>query len=445
MHLREALAHTTAYATPESFESFSRHLDEAWIEEALLSTGTSTVRRRRLPSEQVVWLVLGMALMRDKPVADVVDHLELALPARKGNVMAASGVHMARRRIGSEPLEWLFWRSATEWAERSAARERWRGLSLWALDGTTLRVPDSDENRDRFGGQPAGEKGRGDSGYPQLRLVVLMALRSHVIAAARFGPYLTDERTHAEDLWSSLPDRSLVILDRNYLQGSVMARSDEARDRHWLMRAKTNTTYRTIERLGISDFLVEKEMTWHTRTKEPTVPRTIVMRAIEYRLGREKRILLTSLLDAKKYPATEIVALYRERWEIELGYDEMKTELLDREETIRSKTPDGVAQELWGILVAYNLVRVEIERIADELKVAPLRISFVEALRLMRELWMWSAITRTPGAIPSRLTTMAARISRLVLPPRRSSRSYPRTVKIKMSNYDRNRRNGRLK
>jgi len=123
MHLREAFAETAAYAAPASFESFSRHLDQSWIDEALLSTGAATIRRRRLPSEQVVWLVLGMALMRDMPIADVVDRLELALPTATGNVMAASGIHMARRRVGAEPLEWLFWRTATEWGERSAQHQ----------------------------------------------------------------------------------------------------------------------------------------------------------------------------------------------------------------------------------------------------------------------------------------------------------------------------------
>src|SRR5205814_7819843 len=119
--------------------------------------------------------------------------------------------------------------------------------------------------------------------------------------------------------------------------------------------------------------------------------------------------------------------------EIELGYDEIKTELLEREEAIRSKSPDGVAQELWGVFVAYNLIRLEMERIADEIEVDPLRVSFVAAMRLIREEWTWSTITASPGAIPGHLRDLRDKIRRFLLPPRRPERRYPRAVKLKMS------------
>ena len=439
MHLDEAFELTAAYATPESFDNFSRHLDRNWIEEALVATGKATIRRRRLPAEQVVWLVLGMGLLRDLPIADVIERLDLAVG--EDRTVARSAIPPARVRVGAAPLEWLFVRSAHEWALRSAERERWRGLSLWAVDGTTLRVADSVENRAHFKGQPSGKAGRGDSGYPSLRMVVLMALRSHLILAASFGPYLTDERTYAEDVWEALPEQSLVIVDRNYVQANIMAMGDEARGQHWLMRAKTITAYDKAEKLGKGDFLVEKEVTSYSRDKHPHLPPTLRMRAIEYKQDKETRVLLTSMLDPRRFPAEEIVALYRERWEIELGYGELKTDMLERAETIRSKSPSSVAQEVWGILVAYNLVRLEVERIADQLKVAPIRISFIEALRSIREQWLWASMTHSAGAIPKRLATMRDRMRRFLLPERRE-RSYPRAVKIKMSNYDRNRRGG---
>lgn len=438
MHLEEALAVTSGYATAESVGRFVEHLDRAWVEEALLSTETATVRRRRLPSERVVWLVLGMGLLRDLPIRDVVERLGLALPTVDARTVAPSAIPPARARVGAAPLEWLFVRSADAWAHASAARDRWRGLALYAVDGTTLRVPDSTPNRRHFGGQPAGARGRGDSGYPSLRLAALMTLRSHLLAAASFGPYLTDERTYAEDLWSSLPDHSLVVVDRGFVQASVMALADPSRERHWLMRAKTTTTWRVVQTLGPGDWLVDKDVTDYSRAKDPTLPATLRLRVIEYRYRDEKRFIMTSLLDAQRYPAAELVALYRERWEIELGYGELKTDLLERMETLRSKSPESVEQELWGILIAYNLVRLEMERIADELGVSPLRISFLEALREMREQWLWASMTHTPGAIPKRLATMRDRIRRFLLPERRP-RSYPRAVKTKMSNYPRNR------
>src|SRR5207237_7385552 len=128
-------------------------------------------------------------------------------------------------------------------------------------------------------------------------------------------------------------------------------------------------------------------------------------RAITYkRKGFAASTLLTSLRDVDLYPAHEIVALYHERWELEIAYDEVKTHLLDREETIRSRTPPGVRQEIWGIALAYNLVRLEMERAADEAGVAPTRISFVNALALIRHAWLlWSTPPVAPGRIPEKL------------------------------------------
>ncbi|HTP52127.1 MAG TPA: hypothetical protein VMK42_15640 [Anaeromyxobacteraceae bacterium] len=120
----------------------------------------------------------------------------------------------------------------------------------------------------------------------------------------------------------------------------------------------------------------------------------------------------------------------------------MKAEMLDRQEAIRSRRPAGIAQELWGIALGYNLVRLEMMRIAEEAEVSPNQISFVMALRLIRDEWLWCAVAK-PGAIPRHLRELRAEVLRFVLPPRRSQRRYPGAVKIKMSNYPLKRRVGK--
>lgn len=441
--LTEALEFTAAF-TPEAFPKLTQHLDPTWVEEALLTTGTATLRRRRLPADRTVWLMLGMSLLRDLPITEVALQLEVALPGLDGSrTVASSALTQARIRLGADPMEWLFLRSAEQWSGVSADGDRWRGLALYAVDGSTLRVADSDENRAHFGGQDSGrhEGGRDErvSGYPLMKLVVLMAVRSHLLAAVSFGPYNIDERTYASSLWASVPDRSLVLVDRNYLQANVLVPiMTTGTERHWMTRGKSNTTFRQIRRLGDGDELVEFEVSSEARRKNPSLPTHFDVRAIRYqRKGFKPELLLTSLVDEKRYPADELRALYHERWEIELGFGEIKTDMLERLETIRSKSPVAVAQEMWGLLVAYNLVRLEMERIADELGVAPTRISFVAALRYFVQQWVWAAQTMTPGAIPKRLATMRDRVRRFVLPPRRPERVFPRAVKIKMSNYAR--------
>jgi len=101
MQLRQALAHVAAVPRPESFDDFRRHIDLDWVRDALDATGTATLRRRRLPAEQVVWLVLGMALLRDRSITQVADSLDLALPARRGPTAAPSAIAQARGRLAA--------------------------------------------------------------------------------------------------------------------------------------------------------------------------------------------------------------------------------------------------------------------------------------------------------------------------------------------------------
>lgn len=438
--LTEALEYTAAF-TPAAFPTLMKDLDPRWIDEALETTGTATMRHRRLPADRAVWLVLGMAVLRDWSITTIVNQLELAMPSPSGlRTVAPSTIVKARTRLGADPIEVMFTRSGDEWGHASADRHRWRGLALYAVDGSTLRVADSDENRAHFGSHEAGA-GRGISGYPLMRAVVLMAVRSHLLAAATFGPYAVDERAYARALWSSVPDQSLVLIDRHYLQADVLVPlMTQGHDRHWMTRTKSTTQFRVIRNLGPGDDLVEMEVSHEARRKDPSLPTHFDVRAVRYeRKGYRPQCLLTSMIDADRFPAAEVRGLYHERWEIELGFGEIKTDMLERLETIRSKSPAAVEQEMWGILLVYNLVRLEMERIADELDVAPIRISFVAALRSFVELWLLGSKSLSPGAIPKQLAKIQDRVRRFVLPPRRPERLFPRAVKIKMSNYARKR------
>src|SRR5919201_741202 len=118
MDLDRSIASVAAFARPPEFEDLRRNIDAEWIEQALRATGTATLRRRRLPAEQVVWLVIGMALFRNRSIHDIVSKLDLVLPGGTPTVVP-SAVSDARARLGSEPMEWLFTRTADEWAHAS--------------------------------------------------------------------------------------------------------------------------------------------------------------------------------------------------------------------------------------------------------------------------------------------------------------------------------------
>lgn len=451
MSLPESIAAILNADIPAAFEMFGRKLDATWIDEALKETGTASVRRRKLPAQLVVWLVIGMALFRDRSIQEVVSHLGLVLPSQKnkrpaaGRSIAPSAIPQGRYRVGAAPVKAIFERTAQTWATEAADEYRWRGLAVYGADGTVFRIPDTDENREVFG-LPGSS--RGQAGYPQVRLVALMALRSHLIAAVAFGPCSgkkTGELSLSKQLWPQLPDDSLVIVDKGFFAYALLyhlSHDDDgsANGKHWLLRAKKNMRFKTLEVFDKGDELVELNISSQARSKDPTLPKTMVVRAIRYQVkGFRPQTLLTSMLDPEQYPAIEMAALYHERWEIELGYDEAKTHMLERQEALRSKKAEGVRQEIWGIMLAYNLVRKEMLDVAEAAGVPPVRVSFRHSLMLIRVFCTVEAWTCAPGNLPKRLVSFHETLrSLLVLPKRRSERRYERHVKIKMSNFKRN-------
>lgn len=431
-----------AIGCPEKFERFASELDKEWLDAGLKSSGNATIRRRKLPAEQAIWLAVGMGLFRDRSIVEVVEHLGLVLPGKEGEVrsVAPSAVPQSRRRLGVSPLETIFKKTGLHWAQTAAGNDRWRGLALYGADGTTLRIPDSDENRREFGVH-AGKNGV--ASYPQLRLVILMGLRSHLVGGAAFGPCIgegTGELALMGGLWEQVPEKSLLIVDKGFTHFGAFHRYQadlRATERHWLVRAKRNLKWKAIAPLGASDSLVEIELSDQARKEDPDLPRTMRARAITYqRPNAEAQTLLTSLIDSAAYPADEIVALYHERWELELGYDEIKTHLLEREEALRSRTVDGVRQEVWGILIAYNLVRRKMLEVAGRAGLAPTRISFRHSLQLIRTFYLVEARTTAPGKIPARIGKLDEMLGLILLPPRRSQRSNPREVKRPAKKYD---------
>ena len=203
-------------------------------------------------------------------------------------------------------------------------------------------------------------------------------------------------------------------------------------------RGRTALKWHVVQRLGPGDAIVELRPSHATRAAHPDLQATLRVRAVRvHHRGFRPYVLLTSLLDAAVYPAAELAALYHERWELELTFDELKTHTLDRAEALRSKAPERVDQEVWGLLLAYNLIRVVMRQAAARAGVPPLRLSFRHAVLTLRGFWHTASLT-PPGALPRRIEALLEELALFVLPERRPRR-YPRAVKIKMTNYPRKR------
>jgi hypothetical protein len=420
-----------AELTPHEFERFSSLIDPAWIDEALEQTGTVSLRRRRLPAERMVWLVIGLALFRDEPIWHIVQQLDLA-DGPVASTPVPSAAVAGRERLGEAPLAWLFDRLASCWGSYPISEQaQFNGLRTYAVDGVVYSLPDTPANCEQFT-RPSNDRGAG--AWPQLRAVCLMDTYSHLIRAANFGDYRSAEINLAKPLMHAVPDQSLTIFDRAYFSAALLLDWQQAgRERHWLMRARAPLRYEIAHEFAPGDYLIRMPVSPQAQRQRPDLPTYWQARLIQCKVGGQQRQFLTSMCDAKRFPAPAVAAYYVQRWEIELGFREIKQGMLNKTTTLRSKRPELVRQELWGILIAYNLLRHEMARMADDLHLPPHRLSFQWlALAITTALYHWPL--QTPGTLPKRLAWLRQQAANYILPERRT-RSYPRAVKPPRSKY----------
>jgi hypothetical protein len=340
--------------------------------------------------------------------------------------------------VGAEPLKWLFESSAKQWIKQDQDHFLFHGLSLLAMDGTTLRLADSAANRAHFGAQNyANDK---VASYPQARGVTLMMVATQLIRDARFGPYSTGELTYAHQLLASVPDDSLTIIDRGYLSSQLLCNLVSAgRNRHFLIPAKANTKWTVIKesdsRGSEHDALVEMKVSAQARKLDPTLSETWRARALRVVDDKGKiSYLLTSLTDRKAFKADDLIACYSRRWRIETSYRELKHSMLGSALTLRSMTVDGTDQEIWGALIAYNLIRVEIAKAALHAKCEPTEISFTLALMTIQNELLMIGPATAQGNLPAILTRLRKRLV-LDLKAQRPGRKFDRVVKAVAQRY----------
>lgn len=429
----ETLLFLANHLESPDWRRLGNHLPVEWIGQAVQCTEATSIRHRRLPAEQVVWLMVALALYRHKSISEVLDDLGLALPDSQTPFVSKSAAAQARQRLGSDPLKWLFDHSARHWSAQDQRAYIFKGLKLFAMDGTTLRTHDTQENREHFGAQLYASGAT--ASYPQVRGVTLTALPTHIVHSAAFGPYGTNEMLYARQLISDVPDESLTVFDRGFLSAEILcALTLNGKERHYIIPAKSNTRWEVIEGEG-DDCMVRMRVSPQARAKCPELPEFWEARAITVVDPQaRKRILLTSLRERRRYKPADIAACYERRWGIETSYRELKQTMLGTALTLRSKTTDGVYQEIWGTLIAYNLVRLEIAKAALAVKCEPTEVSFIRAFHLIQFELHWAAVTRSYGKLPASMRHLRERLVSL-LNEERPDRKSDRAVKALPKRY----------
>ena len=440
MELSQALGIINLTA-PDRVQSLADLLSPDLIQQAFALTDTVTFRKRKLPLESMVWLVIGMAIFNNRPLSQIVNLMDIV--DRTGRSFTAPSSVIARRKtLGEDAIRVLFNLTQRHWHEE-AKHPRWSGLRRTAVDGVVWRTPDTPENAEAFG-KAANQKG--EHGYPQVRMVCLMELSSHLLRASVSGSYEKNEMRLAAQLAEDAPDNSVTLFDRGFWSVGLLHHWHQTgKERHWLTPLKKHTQYEVVRKLGKQDELIRLKTSPQAKKQWEGLPEELTVRLIRRKINGVERQVVTSMTDAMRYPAADVAELYKHRWEIELGYREAKQYLLGNRWTLRSKLPEMVRQELWGVLLTYNLVRYQMVKMAFSLKgnYLPYQLSFSGAVSEILRLLIGLPLA-SPGAIPGHLKHFYSNAAMLKLPARRE-REYAREVRKKGSKYPFKNNAGHLK
>ena len=401
-------------------------IDPLWIEQALQACGKASIRRRKLPADHAIWLVIGLALFRHMPMWQVVQEMALTLEGQE--LPAPSSSVQARQRLGPQPLEHLFALLTQAWGRAHPVHEE--SLRVLAVDGVLWSAPDSAGNRQILG---SGKTQYGPQPWPMVRAVCLLDTDSHELLDAQLGDYTQGELTLAAGLRGL--DHSITLFDRAYFSASfLLGWQGAGEQRHWLMRAKDNLRHEVVQCLGEGDWLIRMPTSPRARKLCPELPSHWQARLIQTEVQGKTRRFITSMLDSQRFGALPLAQMYCQRWEIELGFREIKQSLQQGASVLRSKQPELVKQEVWGVLIAHTLLRRWMCLMAQHVKVEPMRISFHTAKHAIVGALNTVHLARA-GALPQHLQLLLEQARYFVLPARRIGRSFPREVKRSRSKF----------
>jgi hypothetical protein len=359
------------------------------VDRVVAEAGRTEQRQRLLPARVVVYYVLGLGLYSSSSYEEVMRLLVDGLSWQSGwqrpwAVPTKAALFKARVRLGAEPLRALFEEVAVPMAQPGTPGAHYREWRLVSVDGTTLDLADSEANEQRFG-RPGSARGEKLAAFPQLRMVGMAECGTHAIFDVAVGPLADDERTLACRVLRSLQPGMMCLADRGFYSFELWKRA-AGTGAQLLWRTKSNHKLAVLERLADGSFLSELYDSGDRRREHGQA-----VRVVEYSVDVPGRTvsdtryrLLTTVLDPDQAPASELAPLYAQRWEFESALDELKIHQRGPRVVLRSKTPDGVVQEVYGHLCVHYAIRWLMHAIAIESGHDPDRLSFTRTLRAAR-------------------------------------------------------------
>jgi hypothetical protein len=393
------------------------------VDDVLAETGRVQHRVRLLPARVVMYLLLAACLFADLGYRQVWQRLTAGLPAPGAATPSGSAMRQARQRLGPAPMQALFDLLRGPAATCATGHVRWRGLLPVVIDGTVMTIPDSTANRNRY---PALGGNHGGSGYPNLRLSALLTCGTRSVLDAVFDPITTGELDQARILARSLRPGMLLLADRGYAAADLIALLAST-GADLLIRCNRRWRLPAIERHHDGSWIsVVGTRRVRVVQAQITITTSAGTHTSDYRL-------ITTLLDPHRYPADQVIRLYHQRWEIETAFLELKSSILAGH-VLRSRTPDGIDQEIHALLIVYQALRTAIVDATDSRPgLDPDRASFTTALNTARD-----QVIHAAGVIADTAIDLVGVIGAQVLAnlqPERRIRTKARMIKRSNSKY----------
>jgi hypothetical protein len=403
------------------------------VHAVLEETGKLEQRVRDLPAQVVVYLLLSGGLFEGLGWRKVWGRMVAGLDGLQVANPSASALSQARVRLGVAPLRALFDLLRGASGALSTRGVFWRQRLVVALDGSSLTCADDPKNLRRF---LKGGGNHGGTGYPMVRLVAIVACGTRTVVDAVFGPTSAGETTYAARLVARALRAGMIVLADRGFGGAPTIRAIAATGADLLIRVKGNRLLPVLRVLA--------DGSWISRVGgvELRVIRCeITVTTTDGKRRTEHYQFVTTILDPA-VPATELIKLYHDRWEVEIAFLELKSTILSGR-VLRSRTPDGVEQEIYALLVTYQAIRIAIaDATLHDPDLDPDRGSFTTALQTARD-----QVVKATGVLEGETVDLIGVIGRAVLAdllPDRRLRVSPRVVKRAISNYAASTAKGRL-
>jgi hypothetical protein len=401
----DVLAAGVRLADKLTLAQLHRYFPTTVVKESLEKAQKATRRTRELPNEFMTYYPMMLCLYRSVSQQEVLrvmaDGLSWLFGLRDFKITGKSGISQARARVGSEPLIEVFDRCAKPLAIPGSQGCSYRGLLLTAIDGSDLDLDDCPENSEYFG---RSKNQHGEGAYPKAKLVGLVEVGTRAAFALSVGKYKDSENSLALNVIPKLSSGMLCLADRLFMSWEIF---DQARKTgaELLFRARDDRNLPVEKRLPDGSFL--STIYAHTDRKQET---GIKVRVIDYdaEVTRDRNTtkygyrLITTLMDHVSFPLHELAKLYRERWEFETMLDEVKTHLMESK-PLRSRTPDLVIQEIYGMVMAHYAIRAVMYEAAASKNIDPDELSFTHSRNVLeRNLPKFGAFPPS-AAIPAHL------------------------------------------